>query len=69
MLGSYAAVVWKQPELVIRSNRSMRRVRSRSIAPQWTDGEKGAGDAALGLVATSCFQSVGRDAALGWGTW
>ena len=53
MFSSYAAVVLKQPERCLRSNRSVKKLRSVSAAPPESEGVGGSGNAVLFLAATS----------------
>ena len=55
VVGSYAAVMWKRPELEVRSNRVEWGKRSRSTAPHLKSRRGNSfGSILLGLVDTSC---------------
>ena len=66
MFRSYAAVVVERPELVIRSNRSVKIAKQVDRSASENDRERVAGDAVLGLAATSLIQSVGQEFRLDW---
>ena len=59
MFRSYAAVLVERPELVIRSNRSVKIAKQVDRSASASDRERVAGDAVLGLADTSSIQSVG----------